>query len=170
MSYKKIQTFAELNVYFFEKLDEINAQTSRPLNQEFIFYSSELLSKYAQTSKLFDESKNGKYQYKFLGIKLIEADNSDIETKKRNYQDIAETSLFLCGYFSNSLNQKIFNPYHYRQIGMSAYERLDKLVPQFLGIPSFYRQMSKNFFEVSDLITVFASKDQSDPLKHFLAS
>lgn len=170
MSNNRILTDTKLNQYFFKRLSELNTQITNPLNQEILFYSSEVLNKFALSRNLFEKSQDGRLRDKFLGLNLIETELMDADAKRRRYQDIAETSLFLCGYFSNSLEQKLFNPYHYHKVGVSAFERLDAIVPQFLGVPAFYKTMANKFHQVSDLLAVVASKDKSDPLKHFLAS
>ena len=51
-----------------------------------------------------------------------------------------------------------------------AFERLDGIVPQFMGVQSFYKLMASKFHQISDLLAAVASKDMSDPQKHYLAS
>src|SRR5690606_17928647 len=76
----------------------------------------------------------------------------------RVLRDIGDTALFLCGFFSDSLNGKIIDTSYYQQIGCLAYQRLNHLVPDVYEMPSFYSQLSKSFAGVTMLMNIVAEK------------
>ncbi len=163
----EIITVQDLKSYFYESLREANQAIIKPVPQETLFYSSDVLNKYCDSKEFFEETE-GRVKNKILGEKLLTASTKPFSEQKRIYKDVADTSLFLCGYFFESVNAKLIDINYYKQIGESAYLRLNSLAPQYMDMPSFYNLMADLFNDVVDVISVVASKDKSDPQKHLL--
>lgn len=157
----RIIVHSQLNHYFFQKLQELNMQIPCPVNQEILFYSSELLHKYAMAEKLFRVSP-------YHALSLMESSTADMDEQKNTLKDIAETSLLRCGYFSQS-RHGLLDIHHYQKMGVHAYEKLHSFTPEFLGIRSFYLVMATSFPQVCEMMQVLASRDQSDPDSYLLA-
>lgn len=160
---------SSLQCFFFESLRLMNQKVLSPLSQETIFYSSLVMDNFGESSKLFIQEDN-KTKEKILGIKLLESVNLSREKQKIELKDIAETSLFICGFFSDSLNRKIIDVNYYESLGKAAYQRLNHLIPDFYDVPSFYNQMARNFGEVTLLMNLVAKEcsAQSDPAMPWL--
>lgn len=157
-----------LQAYFFEKLKEINDKSYLPLSEETLFYSSLVMDKFGQ-SKNFFELKEGRFQDKILGEKLLMAMNLKGPKQRKLLKDVGDTSLFLCGYFSESLNKKIVDVKYYSDIGQLAYQNLNKVVPTVFDIPEFFKNISKTFDQVSSMMTVMHQEtlgeiDSKDPM------
>lgn len=146
---------SSLQCYFFDHLSNLNNKSSRPLSNETIFYSSLVMDKFGLAKEFFENS-DGKFSQKVLGIKLMESMHMSREKRKRELKDIGDTALFLCGYFSDSLNRKLVDAKYYREIGQAAYAKLNSLVPSFYDVDSFYIQFSKNFLHVTFLMELLA--------------
>ncbi|MFN8370826.1 MAG: hypothetical protein U0T83_09420 [Bacteriovoracaceae bacterium] len=140
----ELVTDTSLQGYFFDKLSKVNQKSLCPVNEEFLFYSCNVLNKFS-TSENYFEIKDGKVREKILGVKLLEAPQNSKEEQKRIYLDVGDTSLFLCGYFSGSLNRKIIDVSYYQKLGKLAYLHLDGLVPNYFGKNAFYKNMSEIF-------------------------
>lgn len=149
-----------LRAFFFERLEQINRSYLNPLSTEAIHYSSEVMNQLCDAQRYFDYTQ-GKVREKTLGLKLLEAAHLGNEAKKRTLKDIGDTSLLLCGYFSESLKKKLVDVRYYHHVGMSAYEALDNLVPQVYEVPSFYRKLSNSFSTVTHIMSEI-SKEQVD--------
>ncbi len=139
-----IITDTSLQGYFFDQLTKVNKKSLCPVNEEFLFYSSNVLNKFSSSQNYF-EVKDGKVREKILGIKLLEAQQNSREEQKRIYLDVGDTSLFLCGYFAGSLNRKIIDVSYYQNLGKLAYLHLDGLVPNYFGKNAFYKNLSELF-------------------------
>lgn len=162
-----------LRGYFYQSLSEINKKSLCPVPEETIYYSSEVLFNYSTSENLFDVS-DGQVREKILGMKLLEASKLNSDQRKREYKEIADTALFLTGYFSKSIDTKLFDSRYYVQIGRTAYENMNTLSPRCYDIPSFYRMMSTCFESLTRIMTIFGEHnhkkfDSQDELMNLIA-
>ena len=161
MSNPQIVLESSLQFFFYDLLQEFNRKFTRPLPNETIFYSSLVMDHYGE-SKNFFEVVDGKQREKILGIKLLELNQLPREKMKSSLKDIAETSLLVCGFFSDSLNRKIIDTKYYQDLGMIAYSRLNALEPEAYNVQAFYRHVSKNFNDIITLMNLAAEKSSAD--------
>ncbi|MFL5784537.1 MAG: hypothetical protein ACJ76H_08020 [Bacteriovoracaceae bacterium] len=157
---RKIITASNLQGFFFEGLNELNKKSLCPVPESIIFYSSEVLDKFALSQDFFEVSE-GKVREKILGVKLLEAMQMSRDEQKRTYKEVADMSLLVCGYFSESVNKKIIDTHYYAQLGKMAYGHLNSVSPTFLDIPSFYSMVSTCFEAMTTLMANFASKNRT---------
>ena len=150
-----------LQGYFFDLLQEINTNSSAPLPKEPIHYSSEVMGQFGDAQSLF-ENAEGKIQEKILGIKLLEVAHQNEAQAKRVLKDVGDTSLFLCGYFAESLNRRILDIKYYENIGKIAYNRLDSIVPSAYERASFYKHLSSNFEYLTMMIKMVSVKSKKN--------
>lgn len=151
----KIIVSPSLKAFFFESLSQINADSLCPMPQSLIYYSSELLERACLSEDYFDVQE-GKIKEKILGLKLLEASTMSHSEQVRVLRDVADTSLIVSGYFSDSIKKKMVDPSYYFHIGKNSYERLNNLSPQYLDIPSFYHMLSTSFDHLSLLLKKFS--------------
>lgn len=156
---KDIITVPSLQTYFFDVLTDLNKKALCPIPQEIIYYSSDVLNKFALSQAYYD-SREGKVREKILGTKLLEATQVGREEQKKIYKDVGDTALFLCGYFAESTQKKLVDANYYSQLGRSAYQNLNGVVPKFFDIPCFYSMLSTSFGPMVDLISKVASIDR----------
>ncbi|MBY0414518.1 MAG: hypothetical protein K2Q18_10145 [Bdellovibrionales bacterium] len=150
-----------LQPFFYDQLQVINRKTIYPLPNETIYYLSLVMDKLGDSSKYF-EIVDGKVREKVLGIKLLEASHLPKEKKKTALRDVGETSLILCGYFSDSMNRKQISPKYYQDLGVIAYDQLNAFVPNAYDVPSFFKRLAKSFNHVTNLLTLVSKDLQSD--------
>lgn len=152
---KEILVSNSLQTFFFDELLAANKKSTTPLNNEMIYYSSKVMDKYSDTSKLFEEVE-GKLTDKVLGIKYLESSQFPISKKKKEIKDIADTTLFLCGFFSDSLERKLINIEYYINLGIMSYKRLDSLVPSYLDMPFFFNNLADSFHHIINTMAMVA--------------
>ena len=152
---------SSLQVFFYDHLQEFNKKSLLPLRNETIYYSSLVMDHFGDSTKYF-EQVDGKSREKILGIKFLEASHMPSEKRKAAIKDIAETSLLVCGFFSDSLNKKIIDVKYYQDLGMMAYSSLNSLVPNAYDVPSFYKNMANSFSTVTLLMSLVAKKHAAD--------
>lgn len=148
-----------LRGFFFEGLNDLNKRSLCPVPDAIIFYTSDVLDKFALSETFFDVN-DGRVREKILGIKLLEATQLSREEQKRVYKEVADMSLLTCGYFSESVNKKIVDRSYYSQLGKSAYQHLNSVSPSFMDIPSFYQMFATCFEPMTTLLMLLASKDR----------
>lgn len=156
----KIILSTNLKGFFFEGLSELNNRSLCPVPESVIYYSSDVLDKFA-LSEAFFETSDGKVREKILGMKLLEATQCSRDEQKKVYKEVGDMSLLVCGYFSESVNKKIVDTQYYAQLGKMAYSHLNNVTPSFLDIPSFYGMVATCFESLTTLMTIMATKDRS---------
>ena len=166
-SAKKIILTTNLKGFFFDALSELNKKSLCPVPESVIFYSSEVLDKFALSEDFF-EINEGKVREKILGLKLLEATQHTRDEQKRIYKEVGDMSLLVCGYFSQSVNKKIVDSNYYSQLGKMAYSHLNNINPVFLDIPSFYGMVATCFESLTTLMTIFASKESGSHKNNLL--
>lgn len=140
-----------LKAYFFESLSSINNESPCPMPQSLIYYSSELLERMSLSEDFF-EVHEGKVKEKILGLKLLESCELSASEQVKVLRDVADTSLLVSSYFSDSLKKKVVDVNYYSNIGKNAYERLNNISPHYLDIPSFYHMLATSFDRVGFLL------------------
>lgn len=156
----KIILSTNLKGFFFDGLSELNKKSLCPIPESVIYYSSDVLDKFALSEDFFEVS-DGKVREKILGMKLLEATQFTREEQKRVYKEVGDMSLLVCGYFSESVNKKIVDTQYYSQLGRMAYSHLNNVIPSFLDIPSFYGMVATCFESLTTLMTIMATKDRN---------
>jgi hypothetical protein len=156
----KIILSTNLKGFFFENLSEINKKSLCPVPESVIYYSSDVLDKFALSQDFFETSE-GKVREKILGLKLLEATQFSRDEQKKIYKEVGDMSLMVCGYFSESVNKKIVDTQYYAQLGKMAYSHLNNVHPTFLDIPCFYGMVATCFESLTTLMTILATKDRS---------
>lgn len=146
-----------LQTFFFDQLQEINGKSTHPVPGEVIYYSSLVMDKFGESKEYFDHT-SGKVRDKILGLKLLESQQKSKTQQRRELQDIGDTALLLCGYFSESLNSKIIDTRYYQELGQIAYGRLNSLVPSAYEVPSFFKRMSDRFSLLTSMMSIVANR------------
>ena len=158
---KKIVLQTNLQGYFFDGLNTLNKKSLCPVPESVIFYSSDVLDKFALSQDFFDVSDEGKVREKVLGLKLLEATQLSREEQRKVYKEVADMSLLVCGYFSESTHKKIVDAQYYSQIGKMAYSHLNSMAPSFLDIPSFYNMFATCFESMTTLMSLLATQSRT---------
>ena len=157
---KKIILQANLQGFFFEGLNALNKKSLCPVPESAIFYSSDVLDKFALSQDFFEVTE-GKVREKILGMKLLEASHLTREEQRRVYKEVADMALMVCGYFAESRQKKIVDAQYYAQIGKMAYTQLNSISPSFLDIPSFYHMFATCFESMTTLMSIMANQSKA---------
>lgn len=145
---------ASLQTFFFDQLESVNQKSQIQLPKETIYYSSLVMDKFGHSNQYF-EVVDGRVREKVLGVKLLEAGHLSAVEQKRELKDIGDTALILCGFFSESINdKKLLDIKYYREVGQVAYQRLDSLVPSFYDVEYFYKGLSSQFDLLTNLMQI----------------
>lgn len=163
-----IETFKDLRSFFYQGLSQLNNKSLSPVSDGVLLYSSDVLERLTLSTEFYGVCENGKLSEKILGLNILKAESLESDQKKKVYKDVADTSLVLVGYFSNSINKKLVDKSYYIELGKMAYHKMDPYYPDYLDIPGFYKQLSSCFEGITHLLKIFSEKSQQDPFKHLL--
>ncbi len=157
---------SSLQSFFFDQLNDLNKKSSSPLPGETIYYSSLIMDRFGEAVEYFDVTEEGRVREKTLGVKLLETGSMSRTMQKRAYRDIGDTALFLCGYFSESLNKKIIDTSYYQEIGQIAYSRLNSIIPQAYEVPKFFGRLSETFEKIAMMMNVVSKQNNMDGMNN----
>ena len=157
---KKLILNTNLKGFFFDGLVELNKKSLCPVPESVIYYSSNVLDKFALSQDFFEMSE-GKVRDKILGTKLLEASQMSRDEQRKVYKEVGDMSLIVCGYFSESVNKKIVDAHYYSQLGKMAYGHLNGVAPNFLDIPCFYNMVATCFESITTLMNRLASLNRT---------
>jgi hypothetical protein len=75
-------------------------------------------------------------------------------------RDIGDTALFMCGYFSDSVNKKLIDLSYYHELGRIAYRRLNSYIPELYDYPEFYDLLSDRFQHLAEMIYLVSKQNE----------
>lgn len=156
---KEIVLETSLQAFFYDQLLEVNKKNLNPLPNETVYYSSLIMDQFGESQKYF-EVEEGKVREKILGTKLLESSGQPRPVQKRMLRDIGDTALFMCGYFSDSVNKKLIDLSYYHELGRIAYRRLNSHIPELYDYPEFYDLLSAKFQHLAEMIYLVSKQNE----------
>ncbi len=121
-------------------------------------YLVNLLGSFLKAKDLFSiESDNGKRSRKTLAELYLESQNTEIKKEKqRLLKRLGDVSLYVSGFFGDSLKKKVVDIDYYIQLGGVAYNHLAALAPS--DIEETYLDIANNFTGYVDVLTLVSQK------------
>ena len=129
---KKLDLCVEPAAYFHERVSQAMTRRGFATIQVAEYYLVDLLNRFVLASNLFDKT-GPEEQVKErdpLAILLLKAQAAGIETseKIKILKKLGDTSLYISGFFGDSLNRKIIDLDYYREMGSIAYRTLSESI------------------------------------------
>ncbi len=150
---KPIEYFKELVT---EAMDGQGVEASRMAE----FYLTSLLADFVESKSLSDEA---------FAIKLLKALSAERRARSTSLKDVGDSSLFLTGFFPESLEKSLVGIDYYTSMGMISYAQLadslggyssDKTFPQLYGeLSERFPEFAGVLREVSDRSRVSTATD-----------
>jgi len=124
-----------------------------------------MLEYYMDARKLFDQEmdEQGKRQPNTLAEMLLTANNLAIAEKHSLLKKLGDKSLYVSGFFGDSLSRKLVDVDYYADMGGSAYGLLAETVKEDT-MAQVYKVFSKRFLDFVDVLTYISQQSmiQSD--------
>lgn len=128
-------------------------------------YLVNLLEFYLDARNLFDEphSEDGSRKPQTLAEMLLIAANAEKTEKMELLKKLGDRSLYISGFFGDSLSRKIVDVDYYAEMGGTAYSNLADVTREDT-VAQVYRVFSKRFIEFVDVLTYISQQSmvQSD--------
>lgn len=96
-----------------------------------------------------------------LTQKLNKALNADAYEKIRRFKDLGDFTLFISGFFSDSLNRKLVDVDFYGVVGSVAYSNLAAIMKNKKNgevFSSLYGELAEKFFPITDVLCEVSQK------------
>lgn len=118
-----------------------------------ISYLVKLLEHYAFSNNLFShDEQSGKNRLDTLAELYLKAAGSEPVVRVDLLKKLGDTSLYISGFFGDSLQRKVVDIDYYAGMGGTAYGNLAAINDEDLYCP-VYKEFSERFMEFVDLLT-----------------
>lgn len=121
-------------------------------------YIVDLLEYHVPTSNFFDETdSSGRQTRKTLAETFLRAQNADPQTRIGLLKRLADRSLYISGFFGDSLQRKLIDIDYYADMGGTAYGSLAGTVKED-NLVEVFRELSRRFLEFAEVLTYISSR------------
>jgi hypothetical protein len=139
---------ATVESFFHEAVTEAMESRSVSASEHTEFYLVGLLGEFAR----------GRITDAPLSVKLVESQTSSPEERIRTLKQVGDTSLYVTGFFAESLGRRLVDPDYYIGIGEAAYRELAASLGASAAIQEVYEELSDKFPRFVDVLHEVRSK------------
>jgi hypothetical protein len=116
-------------------------------------YLIDLLESYIPTENLFDDiDSSGRRVRETLAEMLLRAQSADALVRIELLRKLGDRSLYISGFFADSLQRKLVDVDYYAEMGCTAYGALSGCVREDT-MAKVYREMAGRFGEFAEVLT-----------------
>lgn len=148
-------THTSLRAYFHDELSNALNNQRISAEHETIHYLTELLTVFARSEALFEQTENGT-EIRPLALIYGDALNQNSAAERtRLLQKLGDTALFIAGVFSDSLKTKLVDVEYYIAMGGSAYACLSDSMrgPRAASRAAFmFDELTRKFTDFVDVL------------------
>ncbi len=142
--------------YFRELVAEALASRRLKVQEETEFYLVNLLARFLEREQLFVETPEGGAEAVPLAVILMRALAADRPRRYQGLKRLGDTSLFVSGFFGDSLSRAAVDVGYYIAIGGQAYGALGGGTAAPAGMSALYAELSERFEQFVDLYAEIA--------------
>jgi hypothetical protein len=142
--------------YFREALSGALAHRRLHLHETTEFYVVNLLAGHVGGSRLFVERPDGTVGAEPLAFILKRALEAQREERRRALKRLGDTSLFVSGFFGDSLAGSLVDVDYYIAMGERAYDALSGFERAPGGLGAVYEELAERFPELVDVLAEIA--------------
>jgi len=152
-----ILTTKSVREYFRDML--LAAQQSQHVRvaESTEFYLVNLLSDFLSAENLFPVDGNGGHEAEPLAFILKRAQESTGLERARELKKLGDVSLYISGFFGDSLSRKLVDTNYYASMGGGAYGTLSRLY-QGASVGQLYLELAEKFVRLVDLLAEVADR------------
>lgn len=150
---KNTELFVSAEGYFAELVKKGLEVRKVSADKEVEFYLVSLLNHYLDARNLFEENSNAENVKKptTLAELYLTAQNSEPSVKVELLKKLGDKSLYISGFFGDSLQRKLVDVDYYADMGCVAYGTLAQYSQD--SVARVYTVFSKRFVEFVDVLT-----------------
>jgi hypothetical protein len=171
-SVDRVRPVASLEEFFRDSVDQAMQRQGLQADDQTSHYVVNLLTLYSRAEALYEKTQAG-LGLKPLALMLAEAaDTPNVQERVFALQRIGDVSLFIAGFFADSLARHIVDIDYYIYMGGGAYDTLSQQVrgtPKGRAFGPVFSELAfkfKDFVDVlNDVRAVATSNDDQDVLR-----
>ncbi len=144
-----------LRDYFRSLFGEVKERQGVHLGEATEFYVANLLAEFLSAEKLYTMRDDGSRELEPLAFLLARAVQASREERIRTLRRLGDVSLYVSGFFSDSLQSKLVDVDYYISMGESAYGQLAAMMR---GLPAretlfggLYDELCSEFTRIVDV-------------------
>lgn len=151
----RVEQVANLRDYFRRSVEDVMENQGVDMDPHASYYVVNLLTSFSRTEALYEDDgeSNG---LRPLALMLADAANaSSVEERSQSLQRIGDVSLFISGFFSDSLEKNAVDIDYYINMGGNAYAILsEEIRGTFRGnaFAPIYQELSEKFLILIDIL------------------
>ncbi|BDG08906.1 hypothetical protein [Anaeromyxobacter paludicola] len=142
--------------YFRELVGDALASRRLKVQEETEFYLVNLLARFLEREQLFVEAPGGGAEAEPLALILMRALAADRARRYQGLKRLGDTSLFVSGFFGDSLARAAVDVSYYIAMGGRAYGALGDAAIAPAGMTALYAELSARFEQFVDLYAEIA--------------
>lgn len=147
--------------YFYELLTEILRKRKFKLTPETEYYLVNLLNRFITTDALYARDQEGHFKEEPLALMVKEAiETPQAESQKLMFRQVGDVSLYVAGFFQDSISRKLVDIDYYIGMGGNAYEQVarradeEKMKQLFSELAHRFAAFVDVLAEISDQTTL----------------
>lgn len=143
--------------FFSEELKSVMEKQHIQTENQSFEYLVALLLKFIQSEQFFQKDGNGKAKNAFLMELYQEGQTGDLTHQKESLRRLGDVTLFISGFFPDSLSRKIVDVDYYQQMGGAAYSQLSGL-QMTSEARNLFKELSLKFRSFSDVFNELSER------------
>jgi hypothetical protein len=147
----EILTATSLREFFKDMLTTAREHQGVEVQEETEFYLVNLLSEFLSTEQLFGHVESGGRDPEPLAFMLKRAQEAHGFERVRELKKLGDTSLYVSGFFGDSLEGRLVDVDYYASMGGRAYGVLSDIFDGG-GTGVLYQELAQKFMNLVDLI------------------
>lgn len=151
--------FVSSKDFFKENLNKGIHQRKLKLYPEVINYLSDLLEYFMFSTNLHDSecTEANPRRSKTLAELFLEAQHAEHNSKFGMLKKLGDRTLYVSGFFADSLNRSLVDLDYYKNMGSIAYFSLSDLANE-TKMSKVFHEIASKFTELTDLLTVISQE------------
>ncbi|HEC32337.1 MAG TPA: hypothetical protein ENI41_07590 [Deltaproteobacteria bacterium] len=147
--------------FFYESLQQALAEQKIQVGRATEYYLVDLLSRYSKAESLLQPTHE--QQEKTYGELYLESYHLSPSERSKILKYIGDTTLFLCGFFSESFKRKLVDIDYYAMLGRASYSHLvevSEYIKMRIGVPEVFAELVNKLLDLIDVIAEIGEKTQ----------
>jgi hypothetical protein len=141
--------------YFRELVSDALSHQRIKVQEVTEFYLVNLLARFLAREQLFVERPDGTAEVESLALILLRALSARRERRLQDLKKLGDTSLFVSGFFGDSLSRSAVDMDYYIAMGERAYEAL-RGERELSGLGELYGELAERFEQFVDIFAEIA--------------
>ncbi len=165
---KKLTLVVQPQDFFRELVSDAMARQKVAAAPEAEFYLVNLLQQFMSADRLFPADADGNRREEPLALMLKEAlDSPELDAQRMLFRQVGDVSLYLAGFFQDSLSRKVVDVDYYIGMGGTAYQHVAARVGES-SLQSLYVELAHKFSCFVDVLAEVGEKTQLKTEKDLL--